>query len=129
MQNKRPFEIILRAGRVTSLQSWVGKKSCHGQTLTNECSVSDYPSNFEGLQLALHAVLFQTVFCFAFLGKKSRQKAIEIETALFHSLENPNWIISFMLHISIITDELVEIFLKLSMKTVQVHLIIWTTLS
>ena len=25
-------------------------------------------------------------------------------------------------------DELVEIFLKLSMKTVQVHLIIWTTL-
>ena len=26
-------------------------------------------------------------------------------------------------------DELVEIFLKLSMKTVQVHLIIWTTLN
>ena len=41
-----------------------------------------------------------------------------------------------MLHISVITpptndtysDELVEIFLKLSMKTVQVHLIIGTTL-
>ena len=41
-----------------------------------------------------------------------------------------------MLHISVITspqtytyiDELVEIFLKLSMKTVQVDLIIWTTL-
>ena len=40
-----------------------------------------------------------------------------------------------MLHISVINslqtdtyiDELIEIFLKLSMKTVQVHLIIWTT--
>ena len=47
-----------------------------------------------------------------------------------------HWIISFMLHISVITslqtdtyiDELVEIFLKLSVKTVQVHLIICTTL-
>ena len=34
---------------VTSLQSLVAKKSCHGQTLINECSISDYPSNFEGL--------------------------------------------------------------------------------
>ena len=25
MQNKKPFEIILHAGRVTSLQSWVAK--------------------------------------------------------------------------------------------------------
>ena len=25
------------------------KKSCHSQTLINECSISDYPSNFEGL--------------------------------------------------------------------------------
>ena len=41
-----------------------------------------------------------------------------------------------MLHISAITslqtdtyiDELLEMFLKLSMKTLQVHLIIWTTL-
>ena len=37
-----------------------------------------------------------------------------------------------MLHISVVTDtyidELVEIFLKLPMKTVQVHLIIWMTL-
>ena len=28
---------------------WVAKKSCHGQTLIKECSISDYPSNFEGL--------------------------------------------------------------------------------
>ena len=49
MPNKKPFEIILHVERVTSLQSWVAKKSCHGQTLINECSISDYPSNFEGL--------------------------------------------------------------------------------
>ena len=57
MQNKKPFEIILHVGRVTSLQSWVAKKSCHGQTLINECSISNYPSNFEGLQLALHTFI------------------------------------------------------------------------
>ena len=31
------FEIMLYVGRVTSLQSCVAKKSCHGQTLINEC--------------------------------------------------------------------------------------------
>ena len=64
MQNKKPFEIILHVSRVTS---WVAKKSYQGQTLINECSISDYHSNFEGLQLGLHAILFQTVFCFTFL--------------------------------------------------------------
>ena len=49
MQNKKiTFEIILHVGRVTSLQSWVATESCHGQTLINECSIFDYPSNFEG---------------------------------------------------------------------------------
>ena len=48
-RTKKLFEIILHVGRVTSLQSWVAKKSCHGQTLINECSIIDYPSNFEGL--------------------------------------------------------------------------------
>ena len=43
MQNKKPFKMILHVGRVTSLQSWVAKKSCHGQTVINECFVSDYP--------------------------------------------------------------------------------------
>ena len=46
---KKPFEIILHVGRVTGLQSWVAKKSCHGQTIINECSIFDYPPNFEGL--------------------------------------------------------------------------------
>ena len=40
MQNKTPFEIILHVGRVTSLRICVAKKSCHGQTLINECSIS-----------------------------------------------------------------------------------------
>ena len=44
MQNKKPFEIILHVERVTSLQSWVAKKSCHSQTLINECFIFDYPS-------------------------------------------------------------------------------------
>ena len=59
----------------------MAKKSCHGETLINECSIFDYPSNFEGLELALHGILFQTVYCFAFLGsdifisdKKSQRK-------------------------------------------------------
>ena len=86
---------------------------------------------------------FKWFFCFSFLGsyifKKSKQKAIEIETAFFHSLGNPQghtldhfFYASHILHnfpLNLIPiDELVEIFLKLSMKTVQVHLIIWTTL-
>ena len=44
MPNKKPFEILLYVERVISLQSWVAKKSCHGQTLMNECSIFDYPS-------------------------------------------------------------------------------------
>ena len=90
MQNKKTVSnnTVCRASYKPS--KLVAKKSCHGQTLINECSISDYPYNFEGLQLALHVILFQTVFCFAFLGsyiltsdQKSRQKAIEIETAFF----------------------------------------------
>ena len=44
----KKFKIILHVGRVNSLQSWVTKKSCYSQTLINECSIFDYPSNFEG---------------------------------------------------------------------------------
>ena len=82
-------------------------------------------------------VLHSSEVLFSFLIKKSRQKAIEIEITFFHPLGNSkgrtldNF---FLLHISAVTslntyiNELVEIFLKLSMKTVKVHLIIWTTL-
>ena len=49
MQNKKPLEIILHVGWITSLQSWVAKKSCDDQTLINECSITDYSSIFEGL--------------------------------------------------------------------------------
>ena len=47
MQSKKLFEIILHVGRVTSLQSWMAKRSCDGQILTKEYSIFDYPSNFE----------------------------------------------------------------------------------
>ena len=72
------------------------KKSCHGQSLKNECSSFDYPSKFEGLLLTLQARLFQTVFvlCFSkviflFLIKVLMLKAIEIEIAFFNSLGTP----------------------------------------
>ena len=57
MQNKKPFEIILHVGRVTSLQNWEAKKSCHCQTLIKECSIFDYPCNFEGIFLEKHSTL------------------------------------------------------------------------
>ena len=68
IQSKKLFELILHVGRVTSLQSWVAKKSCHGQILINKCSISDYPSNFEIIFHVGRVTSFQTVFCFAFLG-------------------------------------------------------------
>ena len=52
-QHKRFFE--RRSGEKNVLRpilggvSWVAKNSCRGQILINECSVSDYPFNFEGL--------------------------------------------------------------------------------
>ena len=70
-------------------------------------------------------VLHSSEVIFSFLIKKSKQKAIEIETAFFHSLQIRH---NFPYKTDTSIDELVEIFLKLSMKTVQVHLIIETTL-
>ena len=85
-------------------------------------------------------VLHSSEVIFSLLIKKSRQKAIEIEIAFFHSLGDPKGRIldhffydshvlhSFPYELMIpISMELVETFLKLSMKTVQVQLIIGTT--
>ena len=66
-------------------------------------------------------------------------KAIEIETAFFHSVGNPkDRMLDYFFYASHIRqlplqtdtyiDKLLKIFLKLSMKTVQVHLVIGTTL-
>ena len=63
MQSKKPFEIILHVGRVTSLRSWMVKKSCHSQTLMNGCSISDYPPNFENLNKSEHKKTNLTVSC------------------------------------------------------------------
>ena len=116
MQNKNPMEVILHVGLVISLQSWVAKKSCHGQTLINECSIFDYPSSFEGLNSPYMQYYFKRFFFgFAFLrsnifilGQNARQKAIEIEIAFFSPPFGiprvAHWIISFMLHISAITS-------------------------
>ena len=143
MQNKKPFEIILHVGRVTSLQSWVAKISCQGQTLVLFLTALPIVKACNSAYMQYHFkrffVLHSSEVIFSFLIKQLRQKAIEIEIAFFHSLENPKGRTLdhfFMLHISVITslptdiyiNELVEIFLKLSMKTVKVHLIIWTTL-
>ena len=52
-------------------------------------------------------VLHSSEVIFSFLIKKSRQKAIEIEIAIFHSLGNPKGHtlnLFFMLHISVITS-------------------------
>ena len=58
------FGVVLCVGRVAGLQGWVAEKSCHSQTLINECSVFDWLSGFGGLWLVPHAVLFQAVFLF-----------------------------------------------------------------
>ena len=85
-------------------------------------------------------VLHSSEAIFSFLIKKSRQKGIEIEIAFFHSLGNPKghtldhfFYASHICHnfpqqTDTYIDELVEIYLKLLVKTVQVHLIIWTPL-
>ena len=86
-------------------------------------------------------VLHSSEVIFSFLIKPSGQKAIETEIALFHSLGNPKGrTLDHFIYASHIrhnfpyklkpthADEVLEIFLKLSMKTVQVNLIIWTTL-
>ena len=44
-----PLSVNLRFKVFGGLQSWVDKKWCHSQTLTDECFIFDYPSNFEGL--------------------------------------------------------------------------------
>ena len=84
-------------------------------------------------------VLHSSEVIFSFLIKKSRQKAIEIKIAFFIPLGIPgvaHWIISIMLHISVITSVTNwylywwvswNIFEVIN-ETVQVHLIIWTTL-
>ena len=62
---------------------------------------------------------------FSCLIKKSKLKAIEIETAFFNPLENPKGrTLDYFFYASYISKKVKE----LSMKTVQVHLIIGTTL-
>ena len=84
-------------------------------------------------------VLHSSKVIFSFLIKRSRQKAIETEIAFFHFLGNPkgrtldhffyaSHVRQLPLQTDTCIDELVEIFLKLSMKTVQMRLITGATL-
>ena len=74
----------------------MAEKSCHGQTLINECSISDYTlltlkacnSSYMQYYFKRFFVLHSLEAIFSFLIKKSRQKAIEIETTFFPSLGN-----------------------------------------
>ena len=114
MQKKRPFEIILHVGRVTNLQSWMAKKSCHGQTLKmNVLFLITLPtlkacnSPYMQYYFKRFFVLHSSEVIFSFLIKKSRQRATEIKTAFFHFLGNPkgpHLIIPFMFHISVIAS-------------------------
>ena len=49
---QKMFEIILRELQALKV-GWLtqSNKSCNGQTLINECSILDHPSNFESLIL------------------------------------------------------------------------------
>ena len=75
-------------------------------------------------------VLYSSEVIFSFQIRKSKQKEIEITTAFLYSHGNPKrrTMDHFILQTDTYIDELVEVLLKLSMKTVQVHLIVWTTL-
>ena len=85
-------------------------------------------------------VLYSSEVIFSFLVRQSRQKAIERENCIFSfpcesqgshigsfllCFTYPSWL---SLQTNTYIDQLVEIFLKLSVETVQVHLIIWMTL-
>ena len=74
-------------------------------------------------------VLHSSEVIFSFLIKKSSQKVIEIEIAFFQSLGNPTGRTLDHLQSDTYIDELVELFLTLSMKALQVDLIFWTTLA
>ena len=71
---RKLFEIISHIGRVTSLQNWLAKKSCHGQTLINACSISDYPSNFE-----VHLIID-----FRLVGSRQKELVLSGRLAHFH---------------------------------------------
>ena len=137
MKNKKLGELqVFKVGRVVRNRTFI----CKGLTLTWFFS---HP-NLKACNSAFMSILFQRgffLFCISWklyfhFWSKVRQKATETEFAFFIPLEIPrdaHWIImTYPLWLPLQTDtytyDLVEIFLKLSMKAVQVHLIIWTTL-
>ena len=107
--------------------------------LTTHSTLKDCNSPFMQYYFKRFLVLHSSEVIFSFLNKKSKQKAIEIKTAFFYSLRIlkgrtfDNFFYAshirhnFLYKLIPLSVKLVAIFLKLSMKTVQVHLIIWPT--
>ena len=95
-KTKKPFEIILHVGRVTSLQSWVAKKSCHGQTLQKNVLLLTTLPILKACNSPYMQYYFKRFFCFAFLrsyifisDRKVKAKSKKKETTFFHPLGNP----------------------------------------
>ena len=96
MQNKKPVEVILHVGRVKSFQSWVTKNhvivkplQMNVLFLTTLLTLKACNSSYMQYYFKRFFVLHSSKVRLSFLIKKSRQKAIEIETTFFHSVENP----------------------------------------
>ena len=94
-KTKKPFEIILHVGRVTSLQSWVAKNHVTFKPLEmNVLFMTTLPtlnacnSSYIQCYFKRFCVLHSSEVTFLFLIKKSRQKATEIEIAFFNPLGN-----------------------------------------
>ena len=111
MQSKKPFEIMLHVGRVTSLQNWAAKNHVTVKPLQiNVLFLTTLPnlkacnSHYMQYYFKRFFVLHSSEVMFSFLIKKSSQEAIE---AFFHPLGNPKRRTldhSFMLYISAITS-------------------------
>ena len=96
MQNKKPFEIILHVGRVTSLQSWVTKNhvmvkplQMNALFLTTLPTLKTCNSPYMQYYFKRFFVLHSSEVIFSFLIKTPRQKETEIEISFFLSLGNP----------------------------------------
>ena len=110
MHNKKPFEIILHVGRVTSLQSWVAKKSCHD---LNVLFLTTLPT-LKAFNSPYMQYYFKRFFYFEFLGsyifisdKKVKAKSNRNRNCIFSfPWESRGMHIGsfFMFHISVMTS-------------------------
>ena len=95
MQNRNTVWNNIACRASYKLQSSVANKSCHGQTLIYVLFLTTLPtlkaghSPYMQYYFKRFCVLHSSEVIFLCLIKKSRQKAIEMETAFCHPLGNP----------------------------------------